>query len=94
MMLKLLLLLALLLRLLLPLDDVVAVVVEEQHSDAIPLERAESKLLFSDEGVRAGLFDPLGSEFEPRFELMMFNVLGGTLFTPENLLEVSISMSA
>ena len=93
MMLKLLLLLALLLRLL-PLDDVVPVVVEEQHSEAIPLERAESKLLFSDDGVRAGLLDPLGSELEPRFELMMLSVFGGTLLTPENLLDVSMSMSA
>lgn len=76
---------------LLRLFDVDAVVDDEQHSDAIPLDKAESKLLFSDDGVLAGL---LGSELTTRFELMMFNVLGGTFVTPENRFDVKMSMSA
>ena len=82
-----------LLLLLLPrLDEEdVAFVDDEQHSDAIPLDKAESKLLFSEDGVLAGL---LGSELPPWLELMMANVFGGTLLTPENLLEVRMSMSA
>ena len=56
-------------------------------SDAIPLDNAESKLLFSDEGVRTGLeLSPLAVTFEE-----IWRLLGE--FT-ENLFEVKMSMSA
>ena len=73
-------------------EDVVdvAAVDDEQHSEVTALDSAESKLLFSDDGVLAGLFV---SEPTTRFELM-FSVLGGTLLTPENLFDVRMSMSA
>ena len=70
------------------------VVEEEQYSEAMPLERAESKLLFSEFGVLAGLLGQVGSEDGLRLELMMARVLGGTLFSPEKRLDVRMSMSA
>jgi hypothetical protein len=72
-----------------PSEDVDVAPVE--HSEAMPLDSAESKLLFSDDGVRTG---DLRSEWTVRLDVMMASVLGGTLLTPENRFDVRMSMSA
>ena len=79
---------------------------EQPASEMMPLERAESKLLFSDMGVRAGLLVAAGGgAIKPPVEMLCLATAApevafpalppdGVLAVEENLLDVKMSMSA